>query len=255
MTSGVQAEQIPRIQPVSMSSGVDIDWRVALGALLTFLWIATGIVYLFGKVGWINFVNLPTADIGSFLEGAFAPLAFLWLVIGHFMQQKEISANTLAIQIQQRSAEQQEVHAARDSYFKLSSLVYEQLSSIASFHYVSVVGMTGTQEVSMEEFLQMRADAGGDPSLFVRKMIELAIRYREEEDGLNTLFFGTNIRERHSNNFAATFERLLKVAKSVDHEGMISGALLNGSSVGFLYRIIQHVRGAEEVDPLTGAAN
>ena len=62
-----------------------IDWRVAFGLILTTVWITTGCIYLFAKVGWGNFVDLPTADIGSFLEGAFAPLAFLWLVIGHFM--------------------------------------------------------------------------------------------------------------------------------------------------------------------------
>ncbi|NCF19952.1 MAG: hypothetical protein GWP63_17085 [Haliea sp.] len=46
-------------------------------------------------VGLNSFVTLPTADIGSFLEGAFASLAFLWLVNGHFMQQKVITDKAL----------------------------------------------------------------------------------------------------------------------------------------------------------------
>jgi hypothetical protein len=46
-------------------------------------------------VGLNSFVTLHTADIGSFLVGAFAPLAFLWLVIGHFMQQKVITGKAL----------------------------------------------------------------------------------------------------------------------------------------------------------------
>jgi len=37
-------------------------------------------------MGWVNFVNLPPGEIGRFLEGAFAPQAFIWLVIGHKMQ-------------------------------------------------------------------------------------------------------------------------------------------------------------------------
>ena len=53
-----------------------IDWRVAFGLSVTLLWISTGLLYLLQVVGWGNFVHLPTADIGSFLEGAFAPLAF-----------------------------------------------------------------------------------------------------------------------------------------------------------------------------------
>ena len=38
--------------------------------------------------------------MGRFLEGTFAPLAFLWLVMGYFLQQKELSENTTAIQQQ-----------------------------------------------------------------------------------------------------------------------------------------------------------
>ena len=77
--------------------GFSLDWRVAFGLGVTLTWITAGITYLFTIVGLENFVYLPTADIGSFLEGAFAPLAFLWLVVGHFMQQKEITANTKAV--------------------------------------------------------------------------------------------------------------------------------------------------------------
>ena len=38
--------------------------------------------------------------LGNFLEGAFAPLAFLWLVIGYFLQKKELVQNTTAIKMQ-----------------------------------------------------------------------------------------------------------------------------------------------------------
>jgi hypothetical protein len=90
-----------------------IDWRIAFGLIVTVAWFTAGLIYLLGVVGWGRFVHLPTADIGSFLEGAFAPLAFLWLVIGHFMQQKEITANTKAINIQEQSARRLELHSAR----------------------------------------------------------------------------------------------------------------------------------------------
>jgi hypothetical protein len=76
-----------------------IDWRIAFGFVVTVLWITAGLIYLLGIVGWGNFIHLPTGEIGSFLEGAFAPLAFLWLFIGHFIQQKEITANPKAINI------------------------------------------------------------------------------------------------------------------------------------------------------------
>ncbi len=230
-----------------------LDWRIAFGLAVTLCWISAGLVYLLGIVGWNNFVYLPTADIGSFLEGAFAPLAFLWLVIGHFMQQKEITANTRAISIQEKSARRLEVHSQRDSYFKLHDLVQEQLGSIAAFHYMSVCGPTGTGEMTGEEFTDQRhRSVTGDTSFFIRKMIGLAVENREDRDKLHEIFYGTDIRRRHSDNFLRTFSKLLRNAEAVDTEDMVADALLNGSSAGLLYRVIQHVNGDEGIEPLMG---
>ena len=212
-------------------SGFNLDWRVAFGLGVTTLWITAGLFYLLGVVGWGNFVYLPTADIGSFLEGAFAPLAFLWLVIGHFMQQKEITANTKAINLQEMSARRLELHSRRDSYFKLLNLVQEQLGGIASFHYLSVVGSTGTGEVSSEEFADMRSQASkGDSSLFVRKMIGLIVEHSEDPAAVKEILFGTDIRTRHANNFETTFGRLLDAAYTVDTMNPITGMMTQQSS-------------------------
>tara|TARA_R110000823_G_scaffold210224_10_gene340520 strand:- start:1705 stop:2439 length:735 start_codon:yes stop_codon:yes gene_type:complete len=231
-----------------------MDWRVALGSVFTLIWIVAGLVYLLAMVGWSNFVHLPTADIGSFLEGAFAPLAFLWLVIGHFMQQSEISANTRAIKLQEQSARRLEIHSRQDSYFKLLNLVQEQLGGIAAFHFMSVAGPTGTGEISAEEFTEQRAIAStGDHAWFVRKMISLAISHREDPDAVHEIFFGTHIRTRHSESFRRTFKKLLDAAKEVDTDDMLADAVLNGSAQGLLYRIICHVCGDEGVEPFPGA--
>ena len=231
------------------------DWRIVLGATLTTFWIVTGLIYLIAVVGWVEFVNLPTGDIGSFLEGAFAPLAFLWLVIGHFMQQSEISANTKAIQLQEQSAKRQELHSQRNGYFKLLNLVQDQLGTIAGFHYVSVCGPSGTGQITTDEYAAMRAEsASTDSALFIRKMINLAGDYRDDAEGLNEVFFGTDIRSRHSNNFVDTFGKLLSSARAVDHDDMVVNALMYGSPSGMLYRIIRHIQGKERIDPLTGFA-
>ena len=230
-----------------------LDWRVAFGLAVTLIWISAGMTYLLAIVGWDNFIHLPTADLGSFLEGAFAPLAFLWLVIGHFMQQKEITANTRAIHIQERSAQRLEVHSQRDSYFQLLNLVQDQLGSIAGFHYMSVCGPTGTGEITGPEFSEQRSQAGTtDHAWFIRKMVGLAIASRDEADKVHELFFGTAIRTRHSENFTRTFGKLLDAARAVDTEQMVEDALLHGSAAGMLYRIIQHVQGNERIDTLLG---
>ena len=233
-----------------------IDWRVVFGVCLTATWIAAGFVYLLVVVGWVNFVTLPTGEIGNFLEGAFAPLAFLWLVIGHFMQQTEISANTKAATSQEQSARRQEVHSHRNSYFKLLSLVQQQLGSNAGFHFISVCGPSGTGEVSSEEYASMRTEsANGDSELFVRKMLTLAVAHNQDKEELNQIFFGTDIRRRHSTNFVKTFGKLLKHAEAVDDDDMVLNALLYGSPSGILFRIIRYLQGEEQSNPITAYAD
>ncbi|NNC99025.1 MAG: hypothetical protein HKN85_02465 [Gammaproteobacteria bacterium] len=232
-----------------------LDWRVVFGITLTAVWILAGLTYLLIMVGWVNFVSLPTGDIGSFLEGAFAPLAFLWLVIGHFMQQTEISANTKATQQQEESSKRQEIHSQRNSYFKLLSLVQEQLGNIAGFHYVSVCGETGTGEITGDDYQRMRAEsANGDAALFIRKMVSLAGSHTGDMEAIREIFLGTDIRTRHSNNFATTFGKLLANARAIDHDDMVVNALLYGSPSGMLYRIIRAAQGKEKLNPLTGFA-
>ena len=226
-----------------------MDWRVALGLTITLLWMAAGLAYLLGIVGTDNFIHLPTADIGNFLEGAFAPLAFLWLVVGHFMQQKEIAANTRAIKLQEQSARRLELHSRQDSYFKLLNLVQNQLGAIAGFHYMSVCGPTGTGEISSLEFTEQRAHAAsGDHAWFIRKMIALAAGEIGNKDKMHEIFFSTPVRTRHSDNFSRTFKKLLDAARSVDTDDMVTDALLNGSAEGLLYRIILHARGELSLD-------
>ena len=230
-----------------------MDWRVAFGFCVTIVWISAGFTYLISVVGVGNFIHLPTGEIGSFLEGAFAPLAFLWLVIGHFMQQKEITANTKAIGIQEKSARRLEVHSRRDSYFQLLNLVQDQLGSIAGFHYMSVAGPGGTGEITSEEFAEQRSMAGnGDTSWFIRKMVSMLAQARDEPGMPQEILYGTDIRTRHSTNFVTTFRKLLEEARAVDTGNMVSNALLFGSASGMLYRIIQHVNGSELMDPISG---
>lgn len=230
-----------------------LDWRILFGLTVTTLWIGMGIYYVIVMVGWRAFQALPTADIGSFFEGAFAPLAFLWLVIGHFMQQKEITANTRAISMQERSTRRLELHSRRDSYFKLLGLVQEQLGSIAGFHYVSVFGPTGTGDVTTEEFATLRSEASkGDHALFIRRLVSAAASNRDKPDFVREMLFGTDIRTRHSENFKRTFGRLLEAAESVDTDDMLREALLEGSAAGLYYRIIRHVSGEEDMNPVFG---
>ena len=226
-----------------------MDWRIAFGLSVTLLWFSVCMTYLLGIVGSDHFIHLATADIGNFLEGAFAPLAFLWLVIGLFMQQKEISANTLAIKLQEQSARRLELHSRQDSYFKLLSLVQEQLGAIASFHFMSVCGPTGTGEITSSEFMEQRTQAAsGDQAWFIRKMIALVAGDIGNENRMQEIFFSTAVRTRHTDTYSRTFKKLLDAARAVDTDDMVTDALLNGSASGLLYRIILHAKGESRLD-------
>ncbi|HSG88545.1 MAG TPA: hypothetical protein VLA56_04990 [Pseudomonadales bacterium] len=225
------------------------DWRIWLGLGLTAGWLVLGTVYIGTQMGWGHISEQPADVLGSFLEGAFAPLAFLWLVIGYFLQQKELAQNTDALRLQfreiQRSAEQaviqsetiaaSERHARQETFLQIAEQVRKQLGAIIGLLYISSQGATGTGSVDGEELAKLWSELNkGDPDIFSRKMLELY--GTEDEEGCYALFYGTEIRARHSNNFIFTFERLLARARAADTDGILEDAI-TGSANGFVYRI------------------
>ena len=100
--------------------------------------------------------------LGSFLEGAFAPLAFLWLVIGLFIQQNQLARNTDELRrTNEQSIKQTEAIAAternarQEAFFKISENVQKQLNSIAGMILISNKGQVGDgtySEVELAEF-------------------------------------------------------------------------------------------------------
>jgi hypothetical protein len=157
-------------------------------------------------VGLPRFASQPADVVGGFLEGAFAPLAFLWLVIGFFMQQKELSANARAIRLQyremKRSAEQAEVQARAIS---LSELHQRQ-----------------------DTFLKIP-----QPPHLLRAELAAGARLAGEVEEARRPG-----RERRPRDLLArTFERLLRSAEDVDPHGLITDALRT-TGHGVLYRIM-----------------
>ena len=230
-----------------------MNWRIWLGLGLTVFWILLGVLYISTVIGWSSFAVLPAEDLGNFLEGAFAPLAFLWLVIGYFLQQKELEQNTEALRAQateiQKTAEQaiiqsenlaaSELHARQEAFLQIAHSVRAQLGSIAGLLYISSQGATGSGNASGTEISQLftAQGSGQDVEAFSRRLLETHISIENPQEQFD-LFYGTEIRARHTNNFIFTFERLLRRAKDVDSENMIQDAQ-SASGHGFLYRIMK----------------
>lgn len=214
-----------------------LDWRVWLGLGLTFTWLSLGALFLIMSGDGPSLLH-DAGALGSFLEGAFAPLAFLWLVIGYFLQQRELSQNTEALRLQfqevRRQVEQatiqsraiaaNEQHARQDTFLSISQQVNYQLGTIAGFLFLSSQGAAGTGAVDSEEISELfRQLTRGDPQVFSLRLLNLAVNAEGSE--AHELFYGTPTRARHSNNFIHTFDRLVNRAEECDPEGMIAEAL------------------------------
>jgi len=224
---------------------VERDWRIWLGLVITIGWIGGGIWYLGHVSETMPTQNYSLEAVGSFLEGVFAPLAFLWLVIGLFIQQQELANNTEALRktseesaMQTQAIAATEMNARQETFFKIKENVFRQLGGIAGMLYASSMGPAGDGQMSLEEMDENFAHvAQGDSELFARKFLTMAFL---EEAELKELFDGTEIRRRHSSNFMRTFERLCRLAQNCDVDGIIEDSLLQ-NAFGLLYGRMQRL--------------
>src|SRR5690606_26170419 len=47
-------------------------------------WLVAAGAYVWTRIGWPEILTIAPLDLGVLLLGAFAPLAFLWLLLGYF---------------------------------------------------------------------------------------------------------------------------------------------------------------------------
>ena len=91
-----------------------VGFWVAIGLSGVYLVVVCGL--LGGKIG-----NLAPNELGDFLAGVFTPLAFLWLVIGYFMQRTE-----LGLQRQELKHQREELALTRDKLGEQVELLKQQ---------------------------------------------------------------------------------------------------------------------------------
>ena len=216
------------------------DWRIGFGIVVTVIWLAGGIWYVLFRSGAASSMRLSPEVLGSFLEGAFAPLAFLWLVIGLFIQQKELANNSRAIRKASKQSEKQtaaiaatEMNARQETFFKIKDNVCQQLGGISGLLFVSSQGAVGSGNMTREHSdacFQRVAD--GDSEVFARMFLQRDI---VEKEDLSEMFYGTAIRTRHTQNYMRTYRRLIGLARNCDVDGIIEETLAQ-SALGLLYR-------------------
>ncbi len=228
------------------------DWRIWLGVVITIIWLSGGGWYVASMSEAASGESVSLGTVGSFLEGAFAPLAFLWLVIGLFIQQRELANNTEALRKTSEQSEKQtlaiaatEMNARQETFFKIKENVYVQLGGIAGMLFSSSQGPAGSGSMSrevMDEYFKQVAD--GDCTVFARLFLSIDLL---GEEGLGELFYGTGVRARHSRNFTRTFERLCRLAQNCDVDGIIEDSLMQ-NAFGLLHRRMLDYRPQPEND-------
>jgi hypothetical protein len=72
--------------------------RFFLGSVVSVLWLAA-MAYLIVS-GGSNTISMKPNEWGDFFAGVFAPLAFLWLVLGYLQQGEELNLSTRALLLQ-----------------------------------------------------------------------------------------------------------------------------------------------------------
>lgn len=209
------------------------DWRILFGLVLTLVWLLLAVLYISTNVGWSDFIYLPIGEMGNFLEGAFAPLAFLWLVIGLFIQQSVLAENNRELRHNNVQSEKQtmaiaatEMNARQETFFKIADNTRRQLGGISGLLLQSSKGPQGDETYSEAEFMEMwHLFATGDFEIFSRNFLVLSGKGVD----LQSLFYGTQIRCTHTDNFIMNFDRLLRLAKECDTNGIISDAQLHSA--------------------------
>ena len=141
-----------------MKSYIPKDWRIWFAISLTFFWFCFLAIYIARNVGWSSFLNLPIEEMGTFLEGAFAFLAFLWLGVGFFIQQsvlaednEETRRNNLHSEKQTQAIAATEMNARQETFFNIAESTRRQLGSIAGLLFLSPQSPIGNENYTSED--------------------------------------------------------------------------------------------------------
>lgn len=72
--------------------------RYWFGVIISIVWLAFCVWLIY--IRWTSVKIMPLNEYGDFMAGVFAPLAFLWLVLGYLQQGEELKLSTDALHLQ-----------------------------------------------------------------------------------------------------------------------------------------------------------
>jgi hypothetical protein len=119
-----------------------------------------------------------------------------------------------------------ERNARQETFFKIADNTRRQLGGITGLLLLSSKGVQGDGSINDADFAEMwHQFATGDFEIFSRRFLMLTGRGEE----LMPLFYAIQIRVTHTENFIVNFDRLLKLARDYDINGIITDAQLHSA--------------------------
>ena len=115
------------------------------------------------------------------------------------------------------------MNARQETFFKIAENVKHQLGGISGMLFMSGLGPIGSGRYSRDEMDEyFENSANGDCEVFARQFMTIEFL---EEGGLAALFYETDIRRNHTQNFRRTYSRLIRLAEGCDVDGIIVDSL------------------------------
>ncbi|MCJ8160399.1 hypothetical protein [Acinetobacter zhairhuonensis] len=102
-----------------------LNWAIAV----TVIWLGViGLIWILGSLKSAESLN----ELGDFLAGIFAPIAFFWLILGYIQQGKQLDQNTRALEQQEKALKLQidEMRASVKLQGELSKIQKQQFDAM-----------------------------------------------------------------------------------------------------------------------------
>jgi len=178
------------------------DWRILAALILTLVWFLFLFLYIARNVGW-----------GSFIQQS---------VLAE--NNEELRRNNLHSEKQTQAIAATEMNARQETFFKIAEATRRQLGSNTGLLFISSQGPTGNETYSSDDIAEIwKQFAGGDVEVFSRLFLTMAAI--TDQDFFD-LFYGTEIRRRHTETFLVGYDRLVELSKGCDIDNIILDSLL-----------------------------
>lgn len=203
------------------------------GWSVTVIWLAIGVSYVIFIYGACEFVNLAPNYLGDFFAGLFAPVAFLWLVLGYFQQGEELKQNTEALRQQYDEMKRSADESAKQSKAITLNEQHARLQTLMDAYKIITNDLCNLSAIMIDHF-KLLDSLGKEKGWSIVSSGYTAYFAREIVRNLNIQGSFTIISERIRENddqnslileYLEKFDRLMLISNDFDETGIMTKTL------------------------------